>query len=131
MKSGVSSLVCAAFLALSACSDSPAEARAKNEKYLDRLATMVCDYHTKKQKLPEAFDDALSASGQTLPNRGDYYGASYQFFQFQDTAFCFRASNAEVTYVNCKKVPHAVFADWVRTHSSPDEWEIMKQFYDP
>ncbi|GEM_PF-3838882 len=92
---------------------------------------MVCDYHAKKQKLPESFDDALSASGQTLPHRGDYYGHSYQFLHFQDTAFCFRASDVEVSYVNCKKVPHTAFADWVRTHSAPGEWEMMRQFYDP
>jgi hypothetical protein len=130
MNSGLSYLSCSALLVLSACSDSPAEARAKNEKYLDRLAKIVCDYHTKKQKLPESFDDALSASGQMLPHRGDYYAKHHDFLQFQDTAFCFRASNAEVSYVNCKKVPRAVFVDWVRTHSSPDEWEYRKEFYD-
>ena len=126
MKSAASFLLCAAFLALAACSDSPAEARAKNEEYLDRLASMVCAYHTKKQELPKSFDDALSASGQTLPHRGDYSGNPYEFFHFQDTAFWFRARDAEVFYVNGKKVPHAALADWVRTHAAPGEWEIIE-----
>lgn len=130
MKSAVSLLACAAFLALSACSDSPAEARAKNEEYLDRLAAMVCDYHAQEQKLPESFDDALSASGQTLPHRGDYAGHSYEFLHFQDSAFCFRAGDVAVSYVNGQKVTHPVFVDWVCSHSAPEEWEMMRHIYD-
>ncbi|MEO8354066.1 MAG: hypothetical protein ABI680_20245 [Chthoniobacteraceae bacterium] len=106
-------------------------ARVKNEQYLDRLAIIVCDYHGKKRKLPRHFDDALSESGQTLPNRGDYYGRSYHYLPFQDTAFFFRAHDVEVSYVNCKKVSHAEFVKWVRTHSDPDEYGLMEQFYDP
>jgi len=131
MRLAVSSLVCIASLAFTACSDSPAQARARNEQYLDRLAAIVCAYHAKNQKLPQSFDDALAASGQRLQHRGDYYGRSYHFQTFKDSAFFFRASDVEVSYVNCEKVSHAALVDWVRTHSSDDEWEVRRESYDP
>ena len=124
-------LVLVSVLALPGCSDSPAEAHAKNEQYLDRLSTIVCNYHAKQGKLPESFEQALSASGSTLPHRGDYYGQPYQFLRFQDTAFCFRAGNVEVSYVNCKKVPHAAFVVWVQSHSTTDEWNVTRKVYEP
>lgn len=131
MKSTIILLACAIIIGLSGCSDSPAEARAKNEQYLDQLANLVCSYQSKEHKLPESVEDALAKSEQTLPHRGDYYGRTYQFLKFQDTAFCFRAENVEVCYVNSKKVPHAEFVAWVRTHSNNDDWGLIRHIYDP
>ncbi|MEI6399151.1 MAG: hypothetical protein WCO71_10300 [Pseudomonadota bacterium] len=130
IKASGSFLWCLLLLTVSACSDSPAEKRTKNEQYLDQLAAIVCDYHSKTQKLPASFDDALSESGQTLSHRGDYYRRPYLFLQFQNTAFCFRAKDVDVSYINCKKVSHDAFVNWVRSHLPSDEWEVLREHYD-
>ena len=72
--------------------ESPASNKAKNEKYLERLAGIINRYAEANNRTPEIFDDALDTSGQMLPNRGDADGNPYSYLRIGNHAFVLKPS---------------------------------------
>lgn len=63
----------------SADSNSPSE-RTTNVDYLkNTLGPIILNNRSANGEVPDSFDAAHTASGVTLPNRGDYYGHSLAY----------------------------------------------------
>jgi hypothetical protein len=110
-----------------------------NEDYLDYLASIVLKYQSKHGNLPGGFETAHKDSGITLPNRGDKFGNSLAYYQFENRAFMFRSygtnqkddlghnDDLDLYYLDGKKVKRVDMMAAVRT--MPDfRWEVPSIF---
>lgn len=81
-------------LLLLACSFESDRANArKNNAYLGRLAEVVIEYESVNGQVPESFAQALDASRQRLPNRGDADGRAIVFERTGEHAFSIRSTS--------------------------------------
>lgn len=113
--------------------ESAASNKAKNQEYLERLARIINRYTEKNHRAPEIFDDALEASWQMLPNRGDADGNNYSYLQIGDRAFVLKtlganqkndsgaADDVQVNYLNGNSVTFEELSNWIEQHGTPDE----------
>lgn len=66
--------------------------RQKNADFLrEKLGEIVIQYSDKHSNIPEIFGYALTDSGKTLPNRGDYYGRPMIYQKLSEDSFRFVA----------------------------------------
>ena len=121
--------------------ESPASNKAKNEKYLERLAGIINRYAEANNRTPEIFDDALETSGQMLPNRGDADGNPYLYLPIGDHAFLLKtlganqkndsgaADDVQLNYLNGNPVTFEELSNWVEQNGTPEEKMIFEAYW--
>jgi hypothetical protein len=106
--------------------DSPDRARENNDAYLQHIAHILCEFQHRRGRSPVSIDEALKDSGQTLPNRGDFYGHDLAYIPASNSAFFLRAPNVELYFTDCRRVSRTDFIEWVRSHADgkadPELW---------
>jgi hypothetical protein len=120
--------------------ESAASNRLKNQKYVERLSGIINRYVEKNHATPNSFDEALAASGETLPNRGDADGGPYLYLRMSDRIYILRifgpnrqndfgsGDDIQVNYLNGNSVSFEQLSNWIETMGSPEEREKLEAY---
>lgn len=123
--------------------ESPASNKAKNTQYLERLAGIINSYTEANNRTPEIFDDALEASWEMLPNRGDADGNSYSYLRISDRAYVLKTLGAnqkndsgalddvQLHYLNGNPVTFEELSSYIEQNGTPDEKMTMEGYWPP
>ena len=110
--------------------ESDASNKAKNQKYVERLSAIVNRYIEKNQTTPDSFGEALEASGEMLPNRGDADGNSLAYVRLSDRIYVLRTvgrnpkddrDDIELIYLNGNYVTFEDLSNWIESKGTPEE----------
>ena len=114
--------------------ESDASNKAKNEKYVERLSAIVDRYIEENQAAPDSFGEALEASGEMLPNRGDADGNSLVYVRLGDRIYVLRTvgrnqkddrDDVQVIYLNGNYVSFEDLSKWIESEGTPEEkWRL-------
>lgn len=121
--------------------ESAASNKAKNQEYLERLARIINRYTEKNHRAPGIFDDALGASWEMVPNRGDADGNNYSYLQIGDRAFVLKTLGAnqkndsgadddvQLNYLNGNSVTLEELSNWIEQNGTPDEKMALEAYW--
>lgn len=119
--------------------ESAASNKAKNQKYLQRLSSIVNRYIEKNHKVPDSFGEAFAASGEMLPNRGDADGNPLVYIRFSDRIYVMRSfgpnkkndfgsgDDVVLNYLNGNYVSSKELSSWIEVNGTPEEKLMLEQ----
>ena len=121
--------------------ESAASNKAKNTQYLERLAGIINRYTEANNRTSEIFNDALDASWEMLPNRGDADGNSYSYLRIGDHALVLKTFGANqkndfgaaddvlLNYLNGNIVTFEELSHWIERNGTPDEKMMLEAYW--
>ena len=121
--------------------ESAASNRIKNQRYVWRLSGIINSYVQKNNQTPKSFEEALAASGETLPNRGDADGNPYAYIRLSDRIYILRlfgpnrkndfgsSDDIQVNYVNGQPVSLEQLFSYIQSMGTPEEKETLQTYH--